>query len=195
MFMNIPPHEIGFDFDGVVADTFRLFVSLAKENYGVLIEYDDITHYEFLKAIDIDEQIAGEIVAQLTYHPHELELKPMKGAKDVLTTLAGLSPLQLVTARPVDEPVRLWFARHVPQIREPDIRIVATKENTAKLEVLQDLEVKYFVEDRLDTCYQLAQAGITPIIFEQPWNREEHPFKVVRSWDEISALIQWNGAL
>jgi uncharacterized HAD superfamily protein len=44
---RIPPKELAFDIDGVFADTFRIFVETAQKDYGVRIEYEDITEYDF----------------------------------------------------------------------------------------------------------------------------------------------------
>ena len=180
-------------FDGVVADTFRLFVEMARTNFGVAIDYEDITDYDFLKVIKMELSDAMEIIDTLTYRPHELDLPPNLGAVDVLTRLAEISPVLLVTARPVGEPIELWCRRHAPQIRPGYLRVRATGENTAKLEVLQEEGIRYFIEDRLDTCHMLAPEGITPIIYDQPWNREDNPFLTVKSWEEISSLIRWQG--
>jgi len=48
------------------------------------------------------------------------------------------------------------------------------------------------VEDRLETCPLLERNGITPIVFEQPWNKKPHPYHVVRDWEDISLLIDWS---
>jgi uncharacterized protein len=45
------------------------------------------------------------------------------------------------------------------------------------------------VEDRLETCLQLADHGITPIVFAQPWNRQPHPFPEVANWPELGGLL------
>ena len=60
--MNIRPEDIAFDFDGVVADTFRLFVRLANENYNYDINYDDFTDYHFLNVVNMEEKHALEII-------------------------------------------------------------------------------------------------------------------------------------
>ncbi len=39
----------------------------------------------------------------------------------------------------------------------------------------------------------LHEAGITPIVYTQPWNREPHPFMTVNNWEDIEAIIDWNG--
>ncbi|MEA2101564.1 MAG: haloacid dehalogenase [Thermodesulfobacteriota bacterium] len=186
--MKIQPHEIAFDFDGVIADTFRLFTRLARDKYGLDIEYDTIRDYEFLDSIDMDKDHAMEIIDILTHHAHEIGLDPFAGALDVLKRISEIAPLFLVTARPVSEPVVLWFKNQRPLVSP---RIEATGINTAKLDVLKDAGTRFFIDDRLDTCRMLDEAGITPIVYDQPWNREPHPFAVVKDWDEISDLIAW----
>jgi hypothetical protein len=188
--MKIAPQDIAFDFDGVVADTFRLFVHLAHAEYGIEINYEDITAYEFLNVIKMDKEISDRIVEQLTDRPHELDLKPNKGATRMLTRFAEFSPILFVTARPSGGPVALWCEKTMPHLLS-SIHIEATGESTAKLPVLKERGVRYFVEDRLDTCHLLAEAGIIPIVYKQPWNREPHPFAVVRDWDDIAEMIAW----
>jgi len=190
--MEILPQDIAFDFDGVVADTFRLFVELARSRYNVDIEYEKITHYEFLDVIDMDRQDAEQIIDVLTMLPKDLYLSPNKGAVDVLTKIADISRLLFVTARPTKEPVVKWFGKHLPHVDSDYIRIEATGVTTKKLGVLKDYGIKYFIDDRLDTCQMLDKAGITPIIYDQPWNREPHPFVVVRDWDDIAGMIDWS---
>ena len=187
---GIAPADIAFDFDGVVADTFRLFVQMANQDHGLNLAYDDITEYDFLNVIDIDHHIAASILQTITEIPPDLDLRPNKGAAETLGRLAAASPLLLITARPSGLPVQRWFEKTMPKL-VPALRIEATGESTAKLPVLKACEVRYFVEDRLDTCHLIAEMGVTPIVYEQPWNRRPHPFQVVRDWNDIANLIAW----
>jgi len=193
--MEIPANEIAFDFDGVVADTFRLFVEIASRDYHVDIDYEDITEYDFMKVVNMEFDDVARIFEDLTTYPHELDLRPNEGAAEVLTRLAETAPpLSVVTARHISTPVELWFEKNMPAIGPQRLKIHATGESTAKLQVLKSQGTRFFVEDRLDTCHLLAAQGITPIIFDQPWNREGHSYRVVRSWGELSSLINWNSA-
>jgi len=97
-------------------------------------------------------------------------------------------PLRLVTARPTVAPIYDWLLS-ASGLTAADIDVVATGDYTAKVEVLQAKGVAYFVEDRLDTCFLLRAAGITPILFRQPWNRFSHPFIEVGSWAELGEVI------
>jgi uncharacterized protein len=69
------------------------------------------------------------------------------------------------------------------------IRVVATGDPDTKLHYLLDHRVQYFVEDRLETCQQLARHGIIPILFAQPWNRRPHSFLEVADWPELAGLL------
>jgi hypothetical protein len=37
----------------------------------------------------------------------------------------------------------------------------------------------------------LQDAEVQPVLYRQPWNREQHPFVEVGSWDELQALIEF----
>ena len=72
-----------------------------------------------------------------------------------------------------------------------DMEIIATGSYDGKVAVLLERGIEYFVEDRLETCYPIQDAGITPVLFKQPWNRRQHPFIEVSGWDEIEDLIDF----
>lgn len=191
--MNIPLSEFAFDFDGVVADTFRLFVRIANQDYNYRIDYDTITEYEFLKVIEMDKRHALEIIEILTNDPHEIDLRPNQGAVEVLTRMSAHNPLLCVTARPFSEPIKLWFEKHLPGISPSCLNVEATGVNTGKLEILRKNKIRYFIDDRLDTCHQLHGSGIVPIVYNQPWNRKSHPFRTVDDWNDLAGLLSWNG--
>jgi len=192
--MRIPPTSTAFDFDGVIADTFRLFVRMARELYGYSFDYDDITEYEFLKSLEMERGHASEILAVLNDDLPDIDLFPNHGAQRVLERLTNISRVLVVTARPDAGPVELWFSRRIPGVDPGCLTIVATGLNTAKLEVLREKNVTHFVDDRLDTCRMIHEAGITPVVFDQPWNRRPHPFLSVGSWEELDRLMDWETA-
>jgi hypothetical protein len=190
---RILPNELAFDVDGVFADTFRIFVETAREQYGIQVEYEDITEYDFREVIDIDEKTSDEIIQRILDNPLAMGIRPVFGSVDVLTRLSHISPLLFVTARPERDSILEWIQQHLRVARMSDIRLEATSTHKEKLPVLLKHGIRYFIEDRLETCYLLKKTSVTPIVFEQPWNRKPHPFQTVKSWHEIEALIQWNG--
>ncbi len=71
------------------------------------------------------------------------------------------------------------------------IHTVCTGSFEAKIDVLRDHGMNFFIEDRLETCFLLDDAGFVPILYRQPWNRQGHPFVEVGSWQEIESLISY----
>jgi hypothetical protein len=58
-------------------------------------------------------------------------------------------------------------------------------EHDGKAQYIKDMGLQYFIDDRLQTCHLLEQKGITPIVYNQPWNDAKHGFRVVENWDDI----------
>ncbi len=189
---KIPHPKLAFDIDGVIADSFRAFVDVARNAHGSSVRYEDITEYDFSKFVeDLDEQASNRIVNQIIDDPLGMGIQPIEGSVPVIEKLMTLGPLLLVTARPRKEGIVKWMHAHFPLNGSEGVDIVATGTHRQKIPILLDREVEYFVEDRLDTCYLLEEASIIPIVFDQPWNRKPHPFQKVKNWDEISVMIEW----
>jgi len=187
---GIDPRRLAFDIDGVIADTMRLFLDIAREDYQIAdLAYDDITCYTLETCLGIAPTIIREIVDRLLTGDYRAPLRPMPGVRRVLNRIGRrYGPLRLVTARPSATTIHEWLLA-ASGLAPGEIEVTATGHYAAKAEVLQAKGVDFFVEDRLDTCFLLEAAGITPILFRQPWNREPHPFIEVGSWDELGGLI------
>jgi 5'(3')-deoxyribonucleotidase len=188
----INPSSLAFDIDGVLADTMTLFLDIAREEYKIRdVKYEDITCYTLEECVDIDPVLIETILARIMDGTHKAHLKPLPGAKNVLTRLGRqYNPILFVTARPNGDPIYEWIQNVLPL--DPDsIEVVATGSFDAKVDVLSSKDISFFVEDRLETCYPLFEAGVTPIIFRQPWNRKRHPFVEVGTWKELEALIKF----
>ena len=71
------------------------------------------------------------------------------------------------------------------------MEIVATGSFEAKTDILLERHISFFVEDRLETCFSLAEAGITPVLFKQPWNRANSRFVEVDTWHDLEKLIEF----
>lgn len=187
----IDPRHLAFDVDGVIANTMKLFIDIAREVYDIHhIRYEQITAYDLNQTLDLDPEMIQTIADRITEGDYPCELAPMPGAADVLKRLGALGPIQMVTARPHLGPIQQWMADLVGT-SNGGLQILATGRFDAKPDILQSRCITHFVEDRLETCYLLCERQITPILFVQPWNRQNHPFLEVDGWQELDALIQW----
>ena len=191
--MMIPPSELAFDIDGVFADTMSLFIDIAREDFGITsLKYENITEYDLCGLSGIDDRIYIEIIMCILEGRHSGTLNALEGAAEVLKRLNRRHcPTLFVTARPNADQVHGWILDKL--CLEPgNIDVIATGSFDDKQEVLRQNGIKYFVEDRLETCFTLDAAGITPIVFKQPWNRKPHPFCEVATWPELEALISFD---
>jgi uncharacterized protein len=188
----IDPASVAFDVDGVIADTMALFLDIARDEFDVHgMRYEDITCYNVADCLDIDPVLVDRILVRILEGAYTHPLRPIPGASGVLVRLARRAgPLLLVTARPQIGPVGSWIEALLAE-DAAGVEIVATGSFEAKTEVLLERGIAHFVEDRLETCFTLAGAGIRPVLFAQPWNRRPHPFLEVSSWDELDQHILW----
>jgi uncharacterized HAD superfamily protein len=189
--VQIPRNRLAFDIDGVVADIMTPFLALVRERYnqGHHLRYHHITTFMLSECLDLPPRIIDEIIRELIDRPHELPVEPFPHAVPVLTRLAQETPLLFVTARDRRQPIEHWLHRHLAPVPPAAIRVLATGDPDAKIHYLKDHHIEYFVEDRLETCLQLADHGINPIVFAQPWNRLPHPFLEVADWPALASLL------
>ncbi len=167
------------------------FLALARERYnqGHHLRYEHITTFYLEDCLDLPAWIIDALIRELIDRPHELPVAPFPHAVPVLTRLAEEVPLLFVTARDRRRPIEHWLHRHLAPVPPAAIRVLATGDPDTKIHYLKDHGIHYFVEDRLETCLQLADHGITPILFAQPWNRQPHPFIEVADWPELAGLL------
>ncbi len=186
---KIDPARLGFDFDGVIADTAEAFLRLACDKYNHCdIRLEDITSFAVEQCLDMDADIIRSIFLEVLLDSVGTGLRPMPDAVEVLGELAEVAPVTVVTARPEPEPVRAWMQTVLPSSTLPRIRIVAMGAHDDKPRHVLARGLTHFIDDRAETCLQLATAGIRPIVFSQPWNRNGHGLPTVKSWREIRQL-------
>ncbi len=186
---KIDPGRLGFDFDGVIADTAETFLRLACEEYGLCgIQKQDITNFEVEQCLDVDLETVNAIFTQVLVDSIGTGLQPMPGAVEVLGELAETAEVSVITARPLADPVHDWLAHVFPKSTLSRIRVVAMGAHDDKSRHIHDRKLRYFIDDRAETCVALNEVGINSIVFSQPWNENRHQLPVVHSWQEIRGL-------
>ena len=187
---KIDPAVLAFDVDGVVADAMKLFLDIARNKHGVSgITKEDITSYMLEDCLDMSGDVILDVIKDIIDGSYKEVLRPIEGAVESLRRIRALgAPLLFVTARPRKSPVEKWLRTQL-NMENGDMHVAATGSFEAKIDVLAQHGRNWFVEDRLETCFLLADAGINPVLFRQPWNRRPHPFKEVGSWEELLPCI------
>ncbi|WP_310599043.1 5' nucleotidase, NT5C type [Desulfobulbus sp.] len=186
---RIAPAEIGFDFDGVIADTVEAFIRLACEQYGHCgIRPEQITDFAVEECLSMEAGLADAIFLDILRDSVGTGLLPMPGAVEVLGDLSRQAQVKVVTARPEVQPVHAWLQTVFPEPVWERIQVVAMGDHDDKTRHVKELGLSAFIDDRAETCIQLHRAGITAIVFSQPWNRDRHTLPSVHTWAEIRDL-------
>lgn len=188
--MAIAIHEIGFDFDGVIADTAEAFIRLAcsRHNYCSFTQ-EDITNFELEDCLDIPRDLVEKIFTEILHDSIGTGVQPIAGAVCSLEKFTEISSVTIITARSLHKPVIDWLDRFFTRAARAKIRVVATGDHSDKTRHIHSHKLKYFIDDRAETCRQLAQDNIIPFVFTQPWNRNRHNLQAVANWAEIEALV------
>lgn len=187
--MKIHPELIGFDIDGVVADTMEAFLRLAREDHGIdSISPADITEFEVEDCLDMEPAVVENIFTRLMLEPVTAGLRPMVHAVDVLQEFASVAPLSFVTARPDREPIEEWLRLELGQTAFSKVHLIAMGAHDKKTDYIKDLGLRYFIDDRAQTCITLHDEGISPRVYSQPWNQGKHKLATVDSWQDIRKL-------
>jgi uncharacterized HAD superfamily protein len=188
----IDPCLLAFDIDGVVADTMAVFVRLAHERYGLThLSKQDMLCYNLQECLGLQKEILDDLIRLTLDDRHTMQIPPVPGAPEVLMELAGVAPLRFITARVCSESITRWLFTVLPGVPRERITVIASGAPEAKLDVLNELQIRYFVDDRIETCRHLKKAGIEPFLFEQPWNRNEPADGLIRiqNWAQLKSWV------
>lgn len=188
--MKIDSDEIGFDLDGVIADTAEAFIRLACEQHAFCsFTLDDITCFQVEDCLNIPAPVVETIFGDILEDSLATGLQPMEGAVEVISEMTAAAPVTIITARSLHQPVQDWLEHFFPAEACANIRLVAMGRHDDKARYIHEHKLRYFVDDRIETCLQLADVAITPLVFSQPWNQGKHALQRVGSWQEIRSML------
>lgn len=188
---TIAPHKLGFDFDGVIADTAHAFVRIAKEKHGYAIQKDDITDFDIENCISMPKETVYSIFTEIMVDSIATGVQPMVGAVATLSKLSLHGPITIITARPSTTPVQAWLNQFFSEDVLAKTQLFAMGDHDDKIRYVKDQGLEYFIDDRADTCQMMADAGLHSIVFDHPWNRGRHQLPMVKNWNDIAALIRY----
>lgn len=192
---TIVPHKIGFDFDGVIADTAHAFLQIAKEKHGYSMEKKDITDFDIENCTSMPKETIYSIFTEIMIDSISTGVVPMEGAVTTLSQLSRHAPITIITARPDTTPVDAWLEKFFEKDVIANIRLFAMGDHDDKIRYVKDQGLEYFIDDRADTCQMMADANINSIVFDHPWNRGRHQLPTVHNWQDISRLLNLSTTL
>ncbi|MBT8328096.1 MAG: hypothetical protein HKP52_04580 [Desulfofustis sp.] len=189
---KIAPDQIGFDFDGVIADIGEAFIRLACTKYGHCdLALEQISSFQVEKCLNMPRPTIDKVFEDILQDSIGTGLKPIDGAVESLKQLSRRAPVTIITARPEIGPVSDWLQLHYGS-EAARIKLVSSGDHDDKERFIREHDILYFIDDRLTTCRMLAESGLKPLVFSQPWNSAGHDLPSVSNWQEILELIDFN---
>lgn len=189
----IPAKQIGFDFDGVIGDIGHAFLHVACKTYGYCtLTLDQLSSFQIEESLNIPGEIIEAIFQEILEDSLATGLKPLPGAIETITRLSATGRVHVITARPILQPLEDWFAYYCSPSVLNKLTLIATGDHDNKAPFIRKLGLSHFIDDRLQTCQDLAASGLSPLVFCQPWNQGQHALPVVTNWTEIEALLDFN---
>ncbi len=189
--MKINPKELGFDFDGVFADIGEAFVRLACEEYNYCsFTLEEINSFQVEECLDMPLNLIEQVFDDILENSLATKLQPMPGVAEVMKELTLIAPVTIITARHKPQPVYDWLDHFFTKETRDNIKLIAMGDHDDKVRYLQQMGIKHFVDDRLETCRQIADAKLTPHLFSHPWNLDNDTnFNTVNNWQDIKSMI------
>ncbi|THB77570.1 MAG: hypothetical protein D6B25_06790 [Desulfobulbaceae bacterium] len=187
---EIPASRIGFDFDGVIADIGSAFLEVACSRYGYCsVTLEQISSFQVEDSLNIPREVIEKIFQDILEDSIGTGLKPLPGAIDTITRISEASVVHVITARPMIDPVKDWFAYYSPRSVLDKLNLIATGDHDNKEQYIREFGLTHFIDDRVQTCEGLAASGLSALVYSQPWNQDQHSLPAVADWAEISVLL------
>jgi len=181
--------KIGLDIDGVVADSFPIFIKGLNKRYGKnlisLTNYDITVEYE--SDWDDINQFFREEMETLFESPEPME-GALQGIQDLLS--AGYEIVYITMRKPGDEEriTLKWLKKN----KIPHAKVIFVGE-MSKIDAVRENNIDIFVEDSMSNALEIAAIGVPVILLDATYNQGNMPKGVMRSlnWKQILETIQF----
>ncbi len=200
--------RFGIDIDGVLGEFNNGFWRWHNKNFGTnIVPAKDCVTYDYSTVLERKGfNIEIPILIKRTHefletvdHFEYIDLVP--GAKDAVKKLSEYFDIYIITARhkAVHNKTVEWINRHFSGYIKDIISIhnIPTKKGMPhkhKGEVVEELNIKFMVEDAIIHAKDTLRHGTVTFLLEQPWNKYEkykHPKLIrVKNWQEILRRVR-----
>lgn len=181
--------NIGTDLDGVIADSDPVYRFFIKKFLGRELKREDVTSFFYEDCLGISAAEMNKVWDFFNEEKGWEKIEPVAGAIECLNKFAIKNKIFVVSSRPVflEKVTKDWLDSHKINYD----KLILT-DGQPKLNVVKDLSITHFIEDRLDYAQDMAKAGIKVLLFDYPWNqhseKQSNLFRV-GNWGEINEFF------
>ena len=196
--------HIGLDLDETLASTVGGMLEEAHRQGKLLSvrSLEDITKYDFPwldpTLTEADSSYVWECYGQNTLNPLSVPVVPgarmgveifVKGGKNISVITARSDDITWKKPRTLD-----WIWTHFPEIQNVYFVNHFSKDARPKSEVCKNQNISLMIDDHIENARDLCSQGISMILLEKPWNRNEdfeHPLLYkAKDWKEIITSLE-----
>jgi len=194
--MSIYKPAIGIDIDGVIGDSDKVFRKYIKKYFGINLRRQDVKDFYYEKVLGIPENEMKNFWKRIDEEKRWLEIEILPGAKTALEYLKEKYQIIIITARPenIRNLTEEWLSKN--QIYYDRLYFINEHKGESKLSAIlsNSINLKCFIEDRIDFALDFIKAGIKVILFDYPWNRIEKNINSellirVKGWQEALSYL------
>lgn len=186
--------KIGIDIDDTLLHSFEDFLDFYNEFHQTTHKKEDNTSdKKFHEFLGITKQELINFYRVYDKQERSHDLKPIKGAKEVLEKLVSDHEVILITARPevLTEKTHKIVRKNYPDF---NFKIIFNnkEENLSKGRICTKEGVQVMIDDDIDNALDCVKEGVQVILLNKPWNRRGEHEKIIRAdnWFEIFEEIK-----
>jgi len=177
--------RLGWDIDDVVLDTSTEIIKEVEKRANIEIDINKIIVHSIEKCYPVDKKLVEECVISVLERSY---IPPVTMASEFINCLLD-NCISFLTRRPANLfEITLDQLYNIGIRKDFDLYLVENNNNEipAKAEVINNKDIKVFVEDRSDTILDiLANTNCNIITMDKPWNRD------IQSGDRVLRVKDW----
>lgn len=188
--------KIGIDIDDSLTQTSIRIIEWHNAAYGTTLTYEDVTTQQFSELFKITKEETTRRVNEWFATGAILTLEPMLGVPETLPQIASMYDVYFVTARLPNRATatKAWLSKYLTGVEEKihyAFNPYRGSGGKTKLEICKELGIELLIEDSEAFAVECAEAGITVLLLNHPWNRHiDHPNVYrVNDWFEIQTWL------
>lgn len=189
--------KIGVDLDDVLVDFWSEMLTFHNSRYGTAFSKGDFFSYDMWEVLGITREEGIARIETFYASPQFTAIPALPGAQEAVRAMGERHELIVITGRPEYTALATHelINRHFPDAFA-DIHFTNAYARglppRAKADVCREQEIELLLEDHIGHALGAAEAGISVMLFDQPWNTEapEHENMTrVLSWRDVREAL------
>ena len=194
--------KFAFDFDGVIANTNWAITAVAGQYLGLDLDPEDTEFYNIRDCFGgLSLEAEREILDLVLTEEWMRKTPEIPGALEGLLKWSQYTeePITLITSRTGYHFVHAldWLEE-----RRPEGLVIRAHSQKVKGPLCRELGITHFMDDSIFYLVEIANHGVVPIVFDQPYNRNFNGSRLaqrlldrVYSWKDFESRylqVDWN---